>query len=227
MPEFALNADSRGGSKKTLSAANCRMTSPRIIHYSFCDVNVIAMRIEQEVADVFPWTLTSGPGPKELDWKTVRLRPTTVVLQGLIELPTKILASFDIQFRVPFIFAGNQETTTQRSVPLSLPILESDPTHRIDVGRSSNLVMTENARLKENTNSSLPTVSRINSKEFQYPFQFGSKLSGDQRIASRRVDAKIPARPHRYPDGTSTLATNHRRVDSHCQSSLPSQKLPT
>jgi hypothetical protein len=115
-------------------------------------MDVIPMRVKKKVAYVFPGTLFSGPGSEELNWKTVGLRPVTTVLQSLIKPPSQIISPFVIQDPLSFkriLRAGN---FLLRRVPLPLPDVEPDTADRINVSRTSNLVMTEDAWLKENAN---------------------------------------------------------------------------
>ena len=115
-------------------------------------MDVISMRVEKKVADIFPGPFASGPWSEELNWKTVGLRPATTVLQSLIKPPSQIISPFVIQDPLSFkriLRAGN---FLLRRVPLPLPDVQPDTADRINVGRTSNLVMTEDAWLKENAN---------------------------------------------------------------------------
>ena len=153
------------------------MTSPRIslgslsnTLYSFCDVNVVSMRIEQEVAYVFPGALASRPRSEQLNWITVRLRPAAAGLQSFVQLPPQISLPLMIQNRAPFICIGDRRTVSPRDVPTPLPLIEPEPTYRINVGSSSHLVMTKNPRLKENADPDAAAVSHLQSKAFKYLF---------------------------------------------------------
>ena len=69
---------------------------PELCRPSFRDMNVVPMRVEKKVADIFPGAFASGPGPKELNWITNGLRPVTTSLYGFVKPPSQIPALFSI-----------------------------------------------------------------------------------------------------------------------------------
>lgn len=164
---------------------------------SFRDVNVVSMRIEQEVAYVFPGTLASRPGPEELNWKTVGLRPAAARLQRFVEPPSQIISPFVIQDRLPFKCIRTSNALL-RFVPKPFPNIKSYATDSVNVGGTSNFVMTENARLKENADSISASVVRPVPESVQYPFQLRSEFQCHQRVARWRLDPKILSRTNCY-----------------------------
>jgi hypothetical protein len=68
---------------------------------------------------------------------------------------------------------ADSQTPAPRTIPTFLPIVEAYSTHCVDVGRSPNFVVAENARAKENSNSFSSIPSRLKSKKIQHSFKFG------------------------------------------------------
>ena len=79
---------------------------------SFCDVNVVAVREQQRIADPSPGTFAPRPGTEELDWIALWLRPAAVGLDRLVKTPAKI----------PLVLVGDG-AARQRGVPIRLPCI--------------------------------------------------------------------------------------------------------
>jgi len=154
-------------------------------------MDVITMRVKEEVAYVFPGTLFSGPGPEELNWKTVGLRPAATVLQSFIEPPSQIVLPFFIQYRSPFKCTVRARNALPRFVPTPFPNIKSHATDSINVCGTPNFMVTEDARLKENANFVSAPRRHVPPEAIKYVFQLASEFWCNQRIAGRRIDAKI------------------------------------
>src|SRR5215218_394155 len=61
---------------------------------SLCYMDVIAMSVEQEIANVSPWSFAPGPWAEELNRITVRLRPAAIKLQRFVESPSQVASTF-------------------------------------------------------------------------------------------------------------------------------------
>ena len=157
-------------------------------------MNVISVRVEQEITDLFPGTLASGPRTEQLNRISARLRPPAARLQSFIKLPTKVLAPFMQKDRPPYLSVGDARTALPRVVPKPFPLIKATPVYGVDVCCASHLVMTKDSRLKKDSNSfpSLPPGPQ--SKCFKYPFELTRKVCRDQGIAGWRVDSITSAR---------------------------------
>jgi hypothetical protein len=163
------------------------------------------VRVEEEVADVFPGTLFSGPGPEELNWKTVGLRPATTVLQSLVEPPSQVISSFVIHDLLSFKCIVRACNLLPHRIPLTFPTIHSDTADGINVDSTSDSVMTEDSRLKENSNSVSAASRYVASEPIEYALQLMSEFGRDQCADWGRVDAKISPRTNRHSDiGIST-----------------------
>lgn len=161
-------------------------------------MNVVAVRVEQEVADVFPGPLVSCPRSEELNGKTVRLRPASAGLQRFVESPSQISPPFVVQHRASRICIAGTVDPIQRVVPTPFPDIESYAAHSINVGGPPNFVMTKDAGLKENAHPRPAPRVDITSEPIKDLFQLASEFARNQRVAGRRVDPKILSRTNRY-----------------------------
>jgi hypothetical protein len=172
--------------------------SNQVFHRSFRDVYVVSMRVEQEVANVFPGTLDSGPWSEQLNWITVGLRPAAARLQRFVEPPSQILPAFVIQHRAPRICINDTSNPIQRMIPTPFPNIEPNATDGIYVGGPPNLVMTEDTGLEENANLPSAPVIHFTPESIKDLFQLASEFLRYQRVTKGRVDPKILSRTNRY-----------------------------
>ena len=157
------------------------------------------MRVKEKVADEFPRPLFSGPRSEELNWKTVRLGPATTVLQSFVEPPSQVVSSLLIQNLLSFKCIVRASNSLLRDVPLPFPNIEPDATDRINIGCTSDFVMTEDAGLKENPNS-FSSGCNVTSESIEYPLQLMSEFRSDQCVDRRGIDAKISSRTNRHSE---------------------------
>jgi hypothetical protein len=91
-----------------------------------------------------------------LDRETIGLRPSAAGLQSFIESPSKVVSSFFIHYRSPFKCTIRASNALPGFVPTPFPNIQSETTNPIDVGRTTDFVVTEDARFEENSNSLFP-----------------------------------------------------------------------
>ena len=180
------------------------------LQMSFRNMDVIPVRVKEEVADKFPGTLFSGPGSKELNWKTVRLGPASTVLQSFIEPPSQVVSSLLIQDLLSIKCIVRTNNFLLCDIPLPFPNIEPDAADCINVGRTSYFVMAEDTRLKENANSS-SSSRHFAPESFKYSFQLMCELWRNQRVDIRRIDAKIFSRTNCHFKHFNIFCAQRRR----------------
>ena len=126
------------------------------------------MRVKKKVAYVFPGTLFSGPWSKELNRKTVGLRPAATVLDSFIEPPSQVISSFALQDFSSVKCILCTSNSLLRRIPAPFPDVESDATHCINVSRASDSVMTEDSRLKKHSGFVCEISHYVASKSFEH-----------------------------------------------------------
>ena len=112
-------------------------------------MDMIAVRIEQAIADVFPRPLTASPRAEELDWISIRLCPSPVTLQRLVEPPAQVRPSFPAGDPAAYLRAVGSSGALEGFIPSLLPAVEPNAAYSIDVSCAANLVMADHPGLKE------------------------------------------------------------------------------
>ena|SRR5678815_5734315 len=161
-------------------------------------MDVIPVCVKEEITYVFPGTLFSRPRSEELNWKTVRLRPASTVLQSFIEPPSQVISAFLIHDALSFNRIVRASNFLLRRVPSPFPGVEPDTADRVNVSRTSNLVMTKDPGLKENANSVSAAIGYLTSKSIEYALQLMSEFRRDQCVLWRRVDTEVLSRRNRH-----------------------------
>src|SRR5262245_54459733 len=114
---------------------------------SFGQVDVVAVRTQQKIANVLPRPLGARPRTEKLHGIAVRLRPLAVSLERFVKPPPKVffLLFFPDQ---PALERGCRACSAlHRFVPAAFPLVESEAVNDIDVRRTADLMMSENPRL--------------------------------------------------------------------------------
>src|SRR6516164_7053502 len=130
-------------------------------------MNVIAMRVQQTIADVAPRSFNASPWSEELNRVTIRLRPSSVRLQRLVKAPTQVALPLDGRLVV---------------VPSLLPTIKANTAHRVNVGGASDLMVSYNAGSEKDSDGILLRESRVACKPIEDPFKLVSKLTSDSRV---------------------------------------------
>ena len=146
-------------------------------------MNMIPVRVEQEIAYRFPGTFASGPWAKELNRVTVRLSPATIGLQCFVEPPSQIYLSLVVQQPAPFLCTPDACAVLPRLVPTTLPNIESYATHPVNICGTTHLVMAEDARFKEDANYVLALALRTSSEKIKNVLQLSSEFGRYHRTA--------------------------------------------
>jgi hypothetical protein len=134
------------------------------------------MRFEQEIADLFPGTFTSGPWSKKLNRVAIGLRPSATRLQCLVESPSQIFSSRMVQQRTPFIETFHTGTAVHRFIPKSFPAIEALAATSVNIDGPSNPVMAEDTWFEKDADRISDTVFNIRCKSFEHSFQLSRKV---------------------------------------------------
>src|SRR6266545_4654598 len=163
----------------------CHIFSPL-----FCEVNVVAMRAQQKIADRFPWSFAARPRTEKLDGVAVWLRPAAVSLQHFVKPPAEIF----------FLFGFGSQPSIERScgargpllcfVPTLFPLVESDTVDRVDVRSASDLVMTEDARFERDGHRAAFAGTGFDGEALQQAMQLLRELGRNKRVGRRRINPK-------------------------------------
>src|SRR5262249_15968653 len=87
-------------------------------------VNVIVVRAEQPVADVFPRAFGARPRAEELDRVTVRLGPPPVTLQRFVEPPAKVVHRLGLRDDLPHGRINGLRRAPAGVLPAPLPLID-------------------------------------------------------------------------------------------------------
>ena len=148
------------------------------------------MRVQQEIADVFPWPFSARPRAEKLDGIAIRLRPLAIPLERFVKPPPEVFLLLFFRDQAPLEQRCSSRSTLHRLVPAELPLVESEAVNRIDVGSASDLVMAENSGFKENTNGAGCACASFNRVSLEEAMKFGRKRRRHHGMGGWRIDAE-------------------------------------
>src|SRR5262245_38654207 len=140
-------------------------------------MDVVTVRMEQRIADVFPRPFAAGPRAEELDRIAVRLSPAPVELECFVQPPAKIIFSFDIGNLLPLFCIEGPRSIRHCLIPTLFPAVESEPRHRVNICSSAALVVTDHTGLKEDADNVGFTEPGVHSEFPQNSFQLTGEFS--------------------------------------------------
>lgn len=141
-----------------------KVSRPHLLRH----MNMVSMRIQEPIADELPWSFAPRPRAEQLNRITIRLRPSSVILQRLVETPSQV---------VPFLFhqfVARPSPPYHRlnsPIPSCLPHIQPSAAHRIDIGGSANLMMPDGARLEYDVDRMCFRRSRLSGKSLKHLFK--------------------------------------------------------
>ena len=137
---------------------------------------MIAVRAQQEIADMLPWPLGARPWAEKLHGIAVRLRPLAVSLERFVKPPAEILLLLFFRDQPALERRCSGRGALHRFVPAKLPLVESEAVDGINIRGAPDLVMAENPRLKENPHRLAFAGSGLDGEPLEHAMQFARKL---------------------------------------------------
>src|SRR5215813_2271670 len=177
---------------------------------------MVAVSAEQSVADLFPGAFGARPRAEQLYRITVRLRPSPVTLQRLVEPPTQV--GHRLGLRDDLSRGARRETRRAPVcfIPAPLPLIYPDAAHGVNVGRAPELVMSEYPRPEKNTDRAPLIEARLDCEPLQRATQFIREFMRHHRIRGRRRD--VVSLPRRDGDELPAKLLLSSVVVSHLRS---------
>lgn len=161
-------------------------------------MNVIPVCMQQRIADEGPRSFTPRPWAEELDRITVRLRPSPVELERLVEPPTEILSPLFIGDTPSRCRIGSVSRARHCLAPALFPDFESKLADGVNICRPSDFMVTDDAGFEEEFDRIGLGITRVQGKFLQDSAQLGGKLERNERICCGRGNAITVARWNRY-----------------------------
>jgi hypothetical protein len=135
-------------------------------------VDVIAMSVEQAITDVLPGTFGSRPWAEELYWVSIRLRPASIHLQGLVEAPAQVAVSFGTGVAAALLGIHRGKSLLETLIPALFPTVDPDSADGVNIRRASDLVVTDHAGLEKNADRISFIEPCLHGESFQHLLQF-------------------------------------------------------
>jgi hypothetical protein len=169
--------------------------------------------MEQPVANVSPRTLLAGPGPEQLNRITIRLGPPSVELKSLVQTPAQVAHELTIAQNGRLARAGSSGSA-HSAVPPDFPVPNAEVPHRVNVGRTADLVMAEDPRPELDCRGISRREARLLREAIEDALQLPSQFACHQYRSSGRDYSVVSAlgdRHQTWRSRTSVGPGRHRR----------------